>query len=137
MLASTSPAGADAHVPSDGLLRTGNPGPVHIGSWPVWCAVPQVQTRGFGFKQRTQWFIKVLKESLQQHVRLPMGSDRPCFHLLLFHTGISLLPWLAAFVADRWLSSFYNGMFQSRSQAMASLPYASRWERFPVDITTV
>ena len=73
VLASTSPAGADAPVTSDGLLRTGNPGPIRIGSWHAWCAVPHVQPRGFGFKQRTQWFIKVLQESLQQHVRLLHG----------------------------------------------------------------
>ena len=137
VLACTSPADADAPVTSDGLLRTGNPGPLRIGSGHAWCAVPHVQPRGFGFKQRTQWFIKELHESLQQHVRLLVGSDRPRPHLLLFHTGIFLLPWLAALVANRWLCSFYNGTFQRHQQAMV-VPCAARCVQYPVvPLTTV
>ena len=129
-----SPAGADVSVTSDCRLCTGNPGPVYSGSWQDGCAVPHLHLGGFGLKQRTTWFIKVLKQSLRHRlVGLSLGSGRLRSHLFLFHTGILFLLWLAALDAlDHWLSSFYNGLFQRHSQAMVSVPYATRWEQFPV-----
>ena len=74
-----SPAGADVSVTSDCRLCTGNPGPAHSGSWQDGCAVPYLHLGGFGFKQRTTWFIKVLKQSLQhQLVELSMGYGMRC-----------------------------------------------------------
>ena len=133
-----SPAGADASANSNVMWCTGNPGPVYSGSWQDGCAVPHLHLGGFGLKQRTTWFIKVLKQSLRHRfVRLSLGSGRPHSHLFLFHPGILFLLWLAALDAlDRWLSSFSNGTFQRHLQAMDSFPATSCVQLPVVPLTT-
>ena len=69
---------------SDFILSTGHPGPVHRGKRMSGDKVPQLQLQGYGFKQRTRWFVKVLKEIIRhQSVPLPYGYGRPKSHSIL------------------------------------------------------
>ena len=125
----------------DFMLCTGSPGPVHLGSWKNGSDIVNLHLRGLGFKQRTRWFIKVLKETIRhQQLRLTMGYGRPASHMILFHTGILALPWppwrLKAI--DMWLQTFSTGSFRRQSKALDSLPFAPRCDSFPlVPLTTI
>lgn len=118
----------------DYMLCTGSPGPVRIDRWRDGGEVVNVSLRGLGFKQRTKWFIKVLKQTLKhQGIALTTGYGRPQSHLILFHTGVVALPWPTERLAaiDHWLQSFGNGSFRRQSKALDSIPFADRCDRFP------
>ena len=79
---------------ADYMLSSGHPGPIHIGRWLDGTQVSLLELRGFAFKQRTRWFIKVLKEVLRHQGFTPqMAYGRPRSHMVLLHTGIIALPW--------------------------------------------
>ncbi|CAL1168460.1 unnamed protein product [Cladocopium goreaui] len=92
---------------TDFMLSTGHPGPVHVGRWVDGKSVSWLSLRGFSFKQRARWFIKVLKETLRHlDVKLQMDYGKPWSQMILFHTGIIALPWPAARLSlvDDWRS---------------------------------
>ena len=119
----------------DYMLCTGFPGPVKLGGWKDGTDVSLLQLRGLGFKQRTRWFVKVLKETLRhQNIQMTMEYGRPQSHYILFHTGMLALPWpperLVA--VDQWLRAHSCGSFKRQSKALDALPYASKCGNFPM-----
>ena len=72
----------------DFMASTGNPGPIHRSKWLNGADIPNLSLLGYGFKQRTRWFIKIVKETLRhQKVSLPYAYGKPKSHMILFHTG--------------------------------------------------
>eukprot|EP00435_Cladocopium_sp_Y103_P070795 s234_g36.t1 len=73
----------------DFMCSTGHPGPVHKGKWLDGTLVPNLGLCGYSFKQRTRWFVKVLKESLR-HAGIVLHSafGRPSSQMVLMHTGV-------------------------------------------------
>ena len=127
---------------TDFMLSTGHPGPVHVGRWVDGKSVSWLSLRGFSFKQRTRWFIKVLKETLRHlDVKLQMDYGKPWSQMILFHTGIIALPWPAARLSlvDDWFLQCGTGCtYRRQSKALESLPFAPAHGSFPlVPLTTI
>ena len=125
----------------DYMLCTGCPGPVHLGKWKEGHLVSHLSLRGIGFKQRTKWWTKVLKETLRhQGIHLQMSYGKPCSQSILMHTGVIALPWDVSRLnhIDRWLLSLNAGTYRRQSKALDAVPIAAREASFPqVPITTV
>ena len=127
----------------DYMLSTGCPGPIRVGNgkWIEGNLVSLLSLRGHGFKQRTRWWVKVLKETLRhQGVTLQMEYGKPKSQSILMHTGVIAVPWdqTRLDMVDRWLLSCSSGTFRRQSKAIDSLPIAVRNEEFPfVPITTI
>ena len=103
--------------------------------------VSHLSLRGIGFKQRTKWWTKVLKETLRhQGIHLQMSYGKPCSQSILMHTGVIALPWDVSRLnhIDRWLLSLNAGTYRRQSKALDAVPIAARDTSFPqVPITTV
>ena len=139
--------GCNMKILSDaGPFKTGwwfGTGPVRVGNgkWIEGNMVSHLSLRGHGFKQRTRWWVKVLKETLRhQGVTLQMEYGKPKSQSILMHTGVIAVPWdqTRLDLVDRWLLSCSTGTFRRQSKAIDSLPIAVRNEEFPiVPITTI
>ena len=113
---------------ADYMGATGNPGPVKEGSWKNGAHIPMLTLKGFSFKLRARWFIKLLKECLRhlgQKIEYAVGL--PHSHMIKTHTGLFALPWpndrLDAI--DDWFLSCVPHAFFRQSKAVESLPYVS------------
>ena len=113
---------------ADYMGATGNPGPVKEGSWKNGAHIPMLTLKGFSFKLRARWFIKLLKECLRhlgQKIEYAVGL--PHSHMIKTHTGLFALPWpndrLDA--SDDWFLSCVPHAFFRQSKAVESLPYVS------------
>ena len=114
----------------DFQLATGEVGPVHHGKWRDGNSIPWLQMRGFTFKQRVRWFVKMLKEILRhQGVVVQFAYGLPDSQLLQFHTGLFALPWPKTHLSlvDRWLFKAGGGItFRRGAKALDALPFAQR-----------
>ena len=122
------------HLYADYMASTGHPGPVRLNGWHDGAAFAHSGLRGFGYKQRTRWFLKVLKESLRhQQVSLQTAYCKPWSHMVLFHTGCVALPWDVARLAaiDRWMLQCAGSTFKRQSKVLDALPYAAKRDEFP------
>ena len=119
---------------ADYMCSTGHPGPVHLKKWADGETVPGLQLRGFAFRQRTRWFVKVWKESLR-HLGIVLESTfgRPSSQVVLMHTGCVSLPWPAErlTLVDRWLLSCAQTTFKRQARSIDALPYADIQPGFP------
>ena len=120
----------------DFQLATGHPGPIHQGHWKDGAHVPWLQMRGFAFKQRVRWFIKLLKEILcHLDISVQFGFGLPDSQLLQFHTGLLAVPWPKSHLVriDSWLSKVGGGLtFRRGAKALDALPFAQRSVEFPL-----
>ena len=118
---------------SDFMMATGHPGPVHRQRWLEGTAVPHLALQGYGFKQRSRWFAKVLKETLR-HMGVSLHScyGRPCSNMVLTFTGVVALPWpmerLEAI--DRWMLKCAGTTFRRQSKKIDALPFCGRMDSF-------
>ena len=109
----------------DFAISTGEPGPLKCPGWCDGADIPHQSLLSFGFKQRTKWFGKVLRETLR-HGRIPVrsGYHRPKSFMIAMHAGCLALPWpehRLEFI-DRWIGRFVVDPFRRQSKAMDSLP---------------
>jgi ribonuclease HI len=109
----------------DFAISTGEPGPLKFPGWCDGADIPHHSLLSFGFKQRTKWFGKVLRETLR-HGRIPVrsGYHRPKSFMIAMHAGCLALPWpehRLEFI-DRWVGRFVVDPFRRQSKAMDSLP---------------
>ena len=118
---------------SDFMMATGHPGPVHLQRWVEGTAVPDLALQGYGFKQRSRWFAKVLKETLRHMgVSLQACYGRPCSNMVLTFTGVVAVPWpLERLEAiDRWMLKCAGTTFRRQSKKIDALPFCGRMESF-------
>lgn len=122
---------------ADYMLATGLPGPVRLqpdNRWRDGQSVPHVDLFGFGYKQRTRWFVKVWKEVLRhQGIELNYTYGRPKSHMILMYTGVAAIPWsLARLTAvDKWMLSCAGVTFRRQTKLLDSLPFADQHPEFP------
>eukprot|EP00435_Cladocopium_sp_Y103_P034195 s179_g8.t2 len=119
---------------ADFMCCTGHPGPVHVHKWEDGGQLPNIGLRGFSYKQRTRWFIKVWKESLRHlGYELQCAFGRPMSQMVLMHTGIVALPWPKARVAlvDDWMLLCAQRTFRRQSKLVDALPYTDKRCGFP------
>ena len=125
----------------DFMLATGHPGPVHEKRWLDGAELPRYRLRGFAFKQRTRWFIKVLKQALKHcGVHLECAYGKPVSRAIQMYTGCVALPWDVARLdlVDRWLLSCSQTTFKRQSKALDAIPLADRNDEFhPVFVSTI
>ena len=111
---------------ADYMAATGNPGPVKVNGWKNGADVPLLALKGFSYKLRVKWFIKILKECLRhlgQAISFQVGL--PYSNMVKMHTGVFAVPWPAARLdaIDRWFYSCCPFAFRRQSKAVDSLPY--------------
>eukprot|EP00435_Cladocopium_sp_Y103_P046664 s430_g13.t1 len=119
---------------ADFMCCTGHPGPVHLAKWVNGEELPNIGLRGFSFKQRTRWFIKVWKESLRHlGYDLQCAFGKPTSQMVLMHTGIVALPWPRERIAlvDQWMLACAQRTFRRQSKLVDSLPYTDKQKDFP------
>lgn len=124
----------------DFMCSTGQPGPVHLSRWVDGASISNISLRGFAFRQRARWFVKVWKESLKHlGIGLETAYGRPDSQVVLSHTGCVSLPWdrNRIFMVDQWMMSCAPTTYKRQSRAIDSLPYASLHPGFtPVYLTS-
>ena len=111
---------------ADFMAATGNPGPVNLQGWKNGAIVPYVTLKGFSYKLRVRWFIKILKECLRhmgQEIQFAVGL--PHSNMVRMHTGLFAVPWPEhrLIAVDKWLYSCIPFAFRRQSKAVDSLPY--------------
>lgn len=111
---------------ADFMGSTGNPGPVKDKGWKDGAKVPHLALRGFTFRQRTRWFIKILKECLRhlgQSISFAVGL--PESKMVCMHTGLFALPWPAQrlHAIDARMYACIPHTFQRQTKAIDALPY--------------
>ena len=125
---------------ADFMSSTGHPGPIHRDKWIDGATEPHLSLQAFAYKQRTRWFVKLLKESLRhQDVSLVTAYGKPCSQMLLMFTGIIALPWPAERLQyiDQWMLKCSGTTYRRQSKLLDSLPFIDYDDRFPqVAITT-
>ena len=126
---------------ADFMCSTGHPGPIHRGKWRDGADEPYISLLAYAYKQRTRWFVKLLKESLrhQQISLVTSYGGLPFSHMLLMHTGIVALPWPSERLRhiDQWMLKCVGTTFRRQSKLLDSLPFADADVRFPqVYLTT-
>ena len=124
----------------DFMMATGHPGPVHLHKWMEGTQVSHLTMQGFGFKQRSRWFAKILKETLRHMgISLHYGYGKPCSNMVLTFTGVVALPWPQERLEeiDRWMLACAGTTFRRQSKKIDALPYCVRNGSFtPVYVTT-
>lgn len=112
----------------DFAISTGEPGPLKFPDWCDGADVPHQSLISFGFKLRTKWFGKVLRETLR-HGCIPVrsGYHRPKSFMIAMHAGCLALPWPQQRLdyIDQWIAQFVVSPFRRQSKAMDSLPVPS------------
>jgi ribonuclease HI len=109
----------------DFALSTGEPGPLKFPGWCDGADIPHHSLLSFGFKQRTKWFGKVLRETLRHgRISVRSGYHRPKSFMIAMHAGCLALPWPEHRLdsIDRWIRLFVVDPFRRQSKAMDSLP---------------
>ena len=118
----------------DYMCSTGHPGPIHVKQWRDGAEVSNLGLLGFSFRQRTRWFIKLLKETLKHMgVSLAMGYGRPDSQIIQMHTGVLALPWdpHRLILVDKWMLAIAGQTFKRQSRLIDSLPFGHRKAEFP------
>jgi hypothetical protein len=113
---------------ADFMGSTGHPGPVKLNGWKDGALVPSLALHGFTYRQRTRWFIKLLKECLRhsgQTIVYDVGL--PKSHMVCMHTGVFAVPWPSARLkaVDAWMFSCIPHTFQRQTKAVDALPYVN------------
>lgn len=127
---------------SDFMLCSGQPGPIHDGThWADGAALPFVRLKGYAFRQRVRWFVKLLKESIKHlHIQLHYRYGRPYSQMVLMHTGLIALPWPAwrLRLVDEWMLRCSGTTYRRQSRIIDALPIAEKHLEFPpVFMTTM
>ena len=89
---------------------------------------------GFGFRQRTRWFIKLHKETLKyMGVSLAMGYGRPDLPIVQMHTGVLALSGALQrlILAYKWMLAIAGQTFKRQSRLIVSPPFGHRKAVFP------
>ena len=118
----------------DYMCSTGHPGPIHLTRWCDGEELSHLQLRGLAFRQRSRWFVKVLKQSLKHlGVVLAANYGRPKSHMVQMFTGCLAIPWPQSRLdlIDQWMYSHAESTFKRQTKAIDSLPFAARTEAFP------
>ena len=118
----------------DYTASSGEVGPVHFDTWRNGSTVECQGLRNSGFKERTRWFIKVLKESIRHlHIDLAYKYCCPASSMLAMHTGCIALPWprWRLDLVDKYLFKFSCSAFRRQSKALDTIPVAPRLDEFP------
>ena len=119
----------------DYTASSGEVGPVHFDTWRDGSTVECQGLRNSGFKERTRWFTKVLKESIRHlHIDLAYKYCCPASSMLAMHTGCIALPWprWRLDLVDKYLFKFSCNAFRRQSKALDTIPVAPRIEEFPM-----
>ena len=120
---------------ADFMLCTGQPGPIHDGTrWSDGAAIPFVRLKGYAFRQRVRWFVKLLKESIRHlQIKLQYWYGRPFSQMVLMHTGLIALPWPAwrLRLVDQWMLRCSGSTYRRQCKAIDALPVAERHIEFP------
>lgn len=128
------------HLYADFMSSTGHPGPTHRGKWIDGAMEPHIRLQAFAYKQRTRWFVKILKESLRHHhVSLVTAYGRPYSQMLLMHTGLIALPWPKERLqyVDQWILKCCGNTLRRQTKLLESLPFIDYDCRFlPVAVST-
>lgn len=124
----------------DYTSSTGLDGPIKYSGWKEGSTVPLLGLVQPSFKQRTKWFIKVVKETLR-HMKIPVDSAycKPESTMISMFVGCVGVPWPRdrLHAVDQWLQHFTDMPFRRQSKAIDSLPIARIGHAFPrVPITT-
>ena len=122
------------HLYADFGASTGHHGPIKLNGWQDGSQFPLLSMRGIGYKQRTKWFVKVLKESMRHlKVSLQTAYCKPWSQMVLFHTGCIALPWDRSRISaiDRWMLQCSGVTFKRQSKTLDALPMACRSDDFP------
>jgi len=124
----------------DYTSSTGLEGPVKQQGWKEGSTSPLLGLLQPSFKQRTKWFIKVLKETLR-HLLVPLECAycKPESTMISMFVGCVAVPWPLCRIeaVDRWLHQYTDQPFRRQSKAIDSLPVPRRCHSFPsVDLTT-
>lgn len=124
----------------DYTSATGLEGPVKHHGWKEGSLCPLLGLVQPSFKQRTKWFIKVVKETLR-HLQVPLACAycKPESAMISMFVGCVAVPWPRSRVeaVDRWLRQFTDQPYRRQSKAIDSLPVARRSPNFPsVELTT-
>lgn len=127
------------HLFIDYTASSGEVGPVHFGRWQNGTKIPLQGLRNAGFKERTRWFTKVLKECLR-HLGICLSYCYCCpdSTMLAMHTGCIALPWpkWRLLLADNYLYKFSPGAFRRQTKALDSVPVAPRIPEFPFAVVS-
>ena len=113
---------------------SGQPGPVHDGKWVDGADLPFVRLRGFAFRQRARWFVKLLKESLRHlQIALHCCYGKPFSQMVLMHTGVIALPWPSwrLRLVDQWMLRCSGATFRRQSRSIDALPLVDWHPEFP------
>lgn len=126
---------------ADFILSTGHPGPIHRKKWEDGSCITHLDLVGYGFKQRTRWFVKVWKEVMRhQQVSLEFSYGRPASNMVLLHTGLAAIPWPAHRLRtiDAWMLRSAGTTFRRNSRILDALPIADRHpDMDPVFVSTL
>lgn len=130
LFTSTAPMVWVSHLQlyADFMGATGHPGPVKLQGWKDGAQIPFLALHGFTYRQRTRWFIKLLKECLRhagQSIHYSVGL--PNSHMVCMHTGVIAVPWPSSRLeaVDAWMYSCVPHTFQRQTKAVDSLPYVT------------
>lgn len=114
---------------ADFMGATGHPGPINDHGWKDGSTIPQLALRGYSYRQRTKWFIKILKQCLKHsNQNLTYAVGLPHSHMIKMHTGVIALPWPATRLqaVDNWLFSCSSSAFKRQSKRVDALPYVTQ-----------
>lgn len=118
----------------DYTSSTGLEGPVKHNGWKEGSNCPLLSLVQPSFKQRTKWFIKVVKETLR-HLQIPLvcAFCKPSSAMIAMYVGCVAVPWPKCRIdaVDRWLLQFTDQPYRRQSKAIDSLPIARRQPGFP------
>ena len=113
----------------DFQISTGHDGPIHDKGWKNSADVPGHHMCSHGFKIRTRWFTKVLKECLRHlQISLAFCFGRPASRYLSLHCGCIGLPWPVhrLDVVDEFLRVHLSAAATRDGKVLDSLPLAGR-----------
>ena len=119
---------------ADFMSCSGHPGPTHFERWEDGSKVPFLRLRGLAYRQRTRWFIKLLKETLRHlHVPLHFAYGKPFSQVIKMHTGLIALPWPEDRLrqVDLWMYHCCGTTFRRQSRLIDSLPFRDYDPSFP------
>ena len=132
---------------SSGLWRTRSaayPQQKHNNEQLLQCAINHVWRNGtevtylgllgYGFRQRTRWFIKLHQETLKyMGVSLAMGYGRPDLPIVQMHTGVLALSGALQrlILAYKWMLAIAGQTFKRQSRLIVSPPFGHRKAVFP------
>ena len=121
-------------------LSTGHAGPIHDGKWYNSAEYKGHELRNWGFKIRTRWFTKVLKECLRHlGISLPFSFCRPMSRYLSLHCGTIGLPWptYRLDVVDEYLRMNLSTAATREGRILDSLPLSGRGALEAVEVADV